>query len=767
PVLFGAAAAGLSLAPPRGQPVLDPAGQRMAGFPPEPPRFVGRAEALAAASAALAPESGQTGVLFHGMAGAGKTACALELAYRHQWAFAALAFWSAPTDPEQFSDALRLLAMALEAQLADYGFAMVDKIATLAALERFLPRLRALLAESGLLLVLDNLETLLTSDGRWRDPRWVPLIGALTGHGGESRVILTSRIPPAGLDAGAVLVRPVHALSRDESVLLARELPNLRTLLHSEPEPVRGELADPALGRRVLTLVQGHPKLLELADAAAADRARLVSQLAAAEAAVDGAALSAFLTQGDTALDAVQFLQTLTAWTTDAAATLPAPARLLLQALCRIEDTDRDSAVLEVNWADLWRRLDQPGEAPPLAEALTPLITAALVAAKPRDPAEPDGPVGYRIHPGVAEAIHTATPEQVSTAVDTGLAAWWTAIAAWGIEQERAGRDTGQVVVRAGLAAVPYLLRQHHWDTAGYFLEQAHARDLFSPITAQAVLPPLRRIAGATGQPNHLGRLATVLSEVDPAEAETLLYRIYDQASTTGDHRLAATAASHLVNLLRDQGMLRAALTLADQKIEHTRHAGLGSWTQLLDHGQRLQILGLLGRHEQVLTELPALRERMTELPNQPADNDTVVPWNVQELMLNTGNISAQALGRWEQALALTNEITTIQRRRGASPHDTAGTRFNDYGPLLRLGRLAEADQLLRECQEVFDTAGDITALGAVYSARADLEAARGHHRDAAELQRTALRLTYPRPDPRTISVSHHDLADYLSRTRA
>ena len=56
---------------------------------------------MAAASAALAPESGRTAVVFHGMAGAGKTACALELAYRHQGAFAALAFWSAPTDPDR------------------------------------------------------------------------------------------------------------------------------------------------------------------------------------------------------------------------------------------------------------------------------------------------------------------------------------------------------------------------------------------------------------------------------------------------------------------------------------------------------------------------------------------------------------------------------------------------------------------------------------------------------------------------------------------
>ena len=97
PGVFGLRAAGLRLDVPRGRPVIDPAEQRMAYFPAEPARFVGRAEAMAKASAALAPGSGRTAVLLHGMAGAGKTACALELAYRHAGRFAAAAFWQAPT----------------------------------------------------------------------------------------------------------------------------------------------------------------------------------------------------------------------------------------------------------------------------------------------------------------------------------------------------------------------------------------------------------------------------------------------------------------------------------------------------------------------------------------------------------------------------------------------------------------------------------------------------------------------------------------------
>jgi len=176
PVLLGGQAAELVLEVPRGLPELDPALVRMEAFPPEPERFVGRANVMAQASAVLAPGSGMAAVLLYGMAGSGKTACALELAYRHQDSFATAAFWQAPLADDQFGGALASLAARLEVQLGEFGFAMSDKIATMESLARFVPRLRRLLEEAGVLLVLDNLETLLTPAGTWRDPRWEPLM---------------------------------------------------------------------------------------------------------------------------------------------------------------------------------------------------------------------------------------------------------------------------------------------------------------------------------------------------------------------------------------------------------------------------------------------------------------------------------------------------------------------------------------------------------------------------------------------------------------
>jgi hypothetical protein len=761
PGLFGARAAGLTLPVPRGTPRLNPDETPTAYLPPEPARFVGRAEAMARASAALAPADGRTGVLLHGMAGAGKTSCAVELAYRHQDSFAAMAFWQAPARDDEWEGALAGLAATLEAQLGRYGFAMTGHIGTVQALAAFLPRLRQVLAEQGLLLVLDNLEPLLTAEGAWRDPRWDPLIAALAGHDGESRVIMTSRVAPAGLDPG-VLVLPVHALSLATSVALARELPHLRGLLHAGDAPVRAPAASAAAldrdrVRRVLRVVQGHPKLMELADAAAADTARLDAQLAAAEDAATGLELEAFFRDGDSALDPSQFLDALTGWTVNALDVLTPEARLMAQFVACLEDGDRRSDVIEANWADLWRRLDRPGDPPPPGPLLDTLATAALV--QPGDGA----PVAYRVHPGVATAISTAAVgPDIRDATDAGLAAYWEAVSREAREGE-GGEDSG-LVVAAGLAAAPYLLRRGDWDTAADLLEDVIVRD-GSPGVVAAALPALRR-AAATGTPYHRFVLARALWYAGQGEAGPLLRDTLAAADAAGDYRLAWVIAGDLADLLRGAGRLGEALAVAGQMAGYSERAGRGPWTQLSDQGQRLQILAVMGEHERVLAEAGVLRDQMGRLPARPGDTDQGTnPWNVRELILDTAHTSALALGRWQLCLDLNAEVAASKRQRGAGRHELTGTRVNDAWPLIRLGRLAEAGRLLRECQQVVEDHRDTPMLATVLTTRAELEDVSGRAGAAADLARTALRLHYARPDPRDIAISHHNLANYLRET--
>jgi hypothetical protein len=236
-------------------------------------------------------------------------------------------------------------------------------------------------------------------------------------------------------------------------------------------------------------------------------------------------------------------------------------------------------------------------------------------------------------------------------------------------------------------------------------------------------------------------------------------------ADAAGDWRLASFIAGDLGGVLLSAGRLAEALAAIGQKAGYTQRAGLGPWSQLADHARRLQILKELGEHEQVLTETGTLRDHMERLPDRPGAADWGTnPWNVRELILDTARSSAQARGRRRQGLDLNAEIIASKRQRGAGIHELTRTQFNDAGPLIRLGRLEDADRLLRQCQQVFEEHRDAIMLAGVLGVRAMLEYASGRA-GSANLERTALRLRYACRDPRAVEVSHHNLAVYLSKT--
>lgn len=384
PLLFGSRAAELSLqAPPRTRPSSALPQTELFHSLKEPERFVGRLMPMMNASRALAPQSGKTGVLFYGMAGAGKTSCALELAYRYDpqnvERFTAFVWHKAPEENHDIVGALTQFALSLENQLP--GFELVGLMDDPQKFQRVaLPRLRSLLANNSVLLVLDNLEGLLNASGEWRDPRWGELLSVLLDHKGMSRLVLTSRRLPATLANDARLqIDAIHALSFPESVILARQLPHLKELFNDAPG--REKL------QRILRAAQGHPKLLELADATAADPAALEAHLARAEAASVGAdtARMAFFESGRSDQPEDAFVNELRRWTDSVAQNLTPTARLLAQFLARLENADRTLRVAQGNWEDFLKRLTgarrdkpQPAPEPALSQAQAALGENAL-----------------------------------------------------------------------------------------------------------------------------------------------------------------------------------------------------------------------------------------------------------------------------------------------------------------------------------------------------------------------------------------------------
>lgn len=811
PILVGVRAAELQLAPPKRGPhaISLPTHGLSIAFPPEPEHFVGRLQPMLRASQALAPHSAKRGVIFYGMPGAGKTACALELAYRHdQGRFRAPIWHRAPEADTDISTALFNLMQDVQTQLNAPDLGLTTALDDPRAFRQFtLPRLRALLKTESLLLVLDNLESLLTVSNGWRDPLWGEVVTALLEHDGPSRVVITSRRVPAGLAAHPkVQPEAIHALSFAESVLLARELRNLRRLFDDE--------SGRELLQKTLRVIQGHPKLVELADALASDRSALAARVAAAS---DGASdradvLDAFFAtgvtrEGETRRNDAAFVQVLHDWTAGVLNGVSSTARLLLAFLCQVEPEDRQRRILDANWKDFLTRLgaDHAAASAALAEpeaglptALAALDSAGLVkverpvlgpdetealmvslaaesdAGDPLDPAlRPEmleqimsAATSYTIHPSIAETIRAAAEPDLIAAADRELGAYYVSATLHWHEQEMQGGSSA--LVESARRGTPYLLRQGLWGKASTLLEQILLRDK-SPATLSFALPLLRRVTEATdGTEEELadtGVLAKALIAAGRAlEAEPVLRSVLARAVERGSYRIASGISGELVNLLKVSGRLEEALSVAEDEAHYKALAGLGPWTQISVSLRHLQILIGLGRYDEVLAEVGKLKSKMDGLPEQSEHDESVRPWSVREVLLDIGGSAALFSDRWEMALAINSEIVELVKARGADRIDVASRRFNDYGPLLRLHRYDEARELLQDCRAEFEQARAVGLLGTVYSALAHLEFETDGIAEAVRFEAVALSYKYQGGLPESCSISHNNLCGYLMR---
>ena len=249
-------------------------------------------------------------------------------------------------------------------------------------------------------------------------------------------------------------------------------------------------------------------------------------------------------------------------------------------------------------------------------------------------------------------------------------------------------------------------------------------------------------------------------------EAEVLLRAAMAQAELAADFGVASAAAGDLADLLRRVGKPHEALQVLDRRENVTRPAGHGPWSLLVDEVQRLSVLLELGETKEVLRRTQQLRDEVRGLPDRPGPEDRFVNvWKVRDAVLNTGFVAALALAAWQQALDFNAESLRSIQYRGAGVPEQARLQFNDYGPLLRLGRHAEVRALLGHCRETFEAGNDIGMLGKVFSALADLENLTGHHENSVRFERTALRFRYVGIEPDECAISHFNLANYLTRT--
>jgi tetratricopeptide (TPR) repeat protein len=765
PALFGLSAATLAITAPTAQaPVAGDAG-KLAGIPSQPERFVGRTSLMTRASSALAPAGAVRAVAFFGMPGAGKTCCALELAYTHEHSFSKFLWYQVPREIRDFWPPLKELLAYLESHL--HGTKITSEIHDAEAYSAGLRKLSETFAQREILLSLDQVDALIGDDHCWRDERWAMLIDALTAHDGPSRLVLTSRRRPP--TSGRVIVEPVHPLLPLEGLLAALQVGRFRALLGTGP-PMASPETVARLFVQLLMAVSGHPRLIELAGDAA-DRPDLDQLLdTAGQAAAESRTPLANVLRAGQIAGADDCLSAIETWTGDARGALPEPAALLLDILCALEEPDRSDSGATIAWRQVGERL-HPDTEPSYAELLATLAEQGLIEILPT----PDGRLRtYLMHPVVAAAGRALADPDLLVAVDEEMSLFLSAAYRQRAEIEKQQHQLVGLLRDWGERALPYLLRADVPGHASDLLMGMLSRDQ-SPAMAEQVLPMLRRIAAkATGTAAELeqrAKVARVESFIRPGAAETELKELLRAAEEREAFWLTIPILDDLSRISRDAGRLDESIAWLDRTMELLPRYDRSPWAGLGIEAQRLQIQFMRGESEYVLRRVRELEKTMASLPGPAPDSDPELlsvgaATSARDIILQAGMTAAGQLQRWDEMLAFSAAMDASQAERDASLFYRAVGKFGAYQALLGLGRPAEARQLVRSCLEIFTEHNDTGLRGKAIGALGTIEGVLGHHDAAVKLNEDALRLSYAQADPMTLYTQHENSAFALRRAQ-
>jgi tetratricopeptide (TPR) repeat protein len=553
----------------------------------------------------------------------------------------------------------------------------------------------------------------------------------------------------------------INCLTLDESLLLARQLPNLQTLFQREQ--------DRQLVREVLALVQGHPKLLEMADRRATDPHALRQHVRDARKTGGGGTLDAFFRTGESGVDDSHMVATLGAWTASVTNSLAAASRRCFQFLCCLEEADRCLAVAR----QVWQPEGRGRGAAPAAEDWTALARnleeVGLLELREDGGAAPGSDAGkslYYIHAGVAETGRAGLPAAGRRALDRKLAKYWTRQYREAVQSDITGGSAE--VVRRGLSAAPYLMRLGHWEEAADILEEVRYRD-DSPEVAARLLAYLGRIESETRSSARHARVLRIYGSIlldagELMQAEKALREAAARSEEAGKYKEASVALDEMIDLLRRTGRAKDALDTVERMKGYTKKARLGPWSRLVDETWRLQLLHDIGEEEAVLAAFDKLDAQMENLrENAGHSRDPAPSWAAREFLFEVGRLAALERRDWERALQTNGRAIRSQIEREASALEIAEVKFKDYLPLLRRGDFEQARELILDCRMEFERGQSDRLIGESFAALAALEQVLGHVPLAIDHETTALRYRYKQKEPEDCARGHLQLAGYLA----
>jgi tetratricopeptide (TPR) repeat protein len=667
-----------------------------------------------------------------------------------------------------------------------------------------------------MLLVLDNfeknLETVPSKDGyRCTEQEWDRLLVYFAERLPEtrSRLLVTCRHRIAALPADSVIWLPLGPLPMADAMLFIQGNEDLWRL-------ARDEKTWP-LVERLLTISRGHPLILSRLAALAGEPAALEDALAQLEK--DGLQKlpDVFASNLSTQQREIErsYLEDVTTHSVDLLIQrcTPEARRLLwivtlaneavfeelLWCVCsghsaqdqqlrqvraryqRLSPEEREewlaTAPLEIReqLKELLEcSLHDDGPAQPLKPLLDELCSAGLLSRMQVD----EVPV-YSFHELVRERAAEwmdrqpsergeQTAEQIWEAYGDWYASQFQSLLAAGVEGSR------DAAVEAGRRALVYMVRAAaHQRLVG--LASTLVTSTRNSFVLECVIAALRGVPDQIPDPERRWSLRTCLADAlrnSGREHESLPF--YEQAAVeaeqAGKWSDVAWIKGNWAHALTVIGQLEAAKSKHQESAEAERLANNPLVNVVASELEALRIDVMRG---QARKAWPAIELRLNQVRDwwqrARAGESLAEAPNLEVLgrtLAGALNIAFQAnasLKRWEVCLRLLEETEQLQVNLGAGLHERTITRFNAHGALLALGRLAQAQELLQNCLDIFRHIGAHAHEAAALSALAATSSRMRDLGQAVALERQSLALRNTLPDPNERAISHNHLANHLA----
>lgn len=621
----------------------------------------------------------------------------------------------------------------------------------------------AVCSQLDLLLVLDNFETHLKSNGRCADPDWDVLLGRLADglRSTRSRLLLTSRHRPAALKRDALWI-PLGPLPMREAVLFFQENETLRGLFHG-PDTRKTAL-------RLLEVSRGHPLILERLGRLAGKPDVLGQALDELSAESGLGRLPDVFTAGLDEEDKERerrYLEDVAVGSVDLLLRRStADARRLLWMLGLALEPQPDFMI-----GDVW----EEGSDAPLAPLLAELVDAGLVTR--------DETSAYSVHELVRERVAAwmeAHPDDQGGRTDAEV---WKA---FGIRYGRLFHETnasGQagaqdVSSEMGRRGISYLVRANAFEElgsfAGWVVTGTRDPRLLRGVAAE-LMGVVEEVPAGRIRWQVRTYVADALKNAGHPDAALAFYEAAAKEAEASEHwKDVGWICQNWANGLVGTGQLDAAKATFLRSAEAKEKAGSPRVAVLSSELEAFRVSVMQGKAVEVL---PKVESRLDEIRSwwrrrQDGDNAAQTP---HPEILGRGfvsglNIAAQAylaMEHWEDALRLHRETEEALRTMGRGELELAGTRFNQSWSLLELGRLDEAQRTLEGCRAVFRRFADSPREARVLSALADLWRRRGDLVQAERIARQSLAAFNRLPDLLDRSISHGNLSNYLDQSEA